>query len=162
MKPGNAGFSVMEIMVALAIGGILTAMAVPNFNDMREGYRLRAATYDVFTALQRARSEAVKKNNNYRFSLVDDSTYSVHDDTDNDGVVDAGETVTQKNIAAEAQGTKMYFWCWKWTGSGWELATALTFAPDGTSGDWSYVPVINAQWEEKWIQVSPTGRIQIM
>jgi prepilin-type N-terminal cleavage/methylation domain-containing protein len=162
MKRRNAGFTLVEMMVALAIGGIMTAMAVPNFNQMREGYRLRAATYEVFTALQRARSEAVKRNNNYRFSLVNGTTYRLHDDANNDGVINTGETVTQKNISLEAQGTQMYFYCWTWTGSGWQWATALNFAPDGTSGDMSWVAVANAQWEYKWIQISSTGRIQVL
>ena len=162
MKQRNAGFTLIEMMVALAIGGIMTVMAVPNLSDMREGYRLRAATFDVFAALQRARSEAVKKNNNYRFSLVNQTTYRIHDDTDDDGVVDAGETVTQKNVAVEAQGTQMYFYCLTWTGAGWQWATALKFTPDGTTGDISWVAVINAQWEYKWIQISPTGRVQVL
>ena len=164
MKQKNAGFTLIEMMVALAIGGILTAIAVPNFNDMRDGYRLRAATFDVFAALQRARSEAVKKNNNYRFSLVNPTTYRVHDDANDNGVEDAGETVTQKNVAVEVQGTQMFFWCYTWTGAGWQWATALNFAPDGTTGigDLSWVAVVNAQWQWKWIQISPTGRIQVL
>ena len=161
MKQRNGGFTLIEMMVALAIGGILTVMAVPNFNEMREGYRLRAATYEVFAALQRARSEAVKRNNDYRFSLVNQTTYRLHDDADNDGVVDAGETVTQKNVTSQVPGSQMQFWCWAWTGAGWQWTNALSFAPDGT-GDWTWVAVINAQWEYKWIQVSPTGRIQVL
>ena len=153
MKQRNAGFTLIEMMVALAIGGIMTVMAVPNLSDMREGYRLRAATFDVFAALQRARSEAVKKNNNYRFSLVDQTTYRMHDDTDDDGVVDAGETVTQRNVTLDAPGTKLFYW-----------SPPFDFLPDGTRTGawWTAVLVVNAQWEYKWIQVSPTGRIQVL
>jgi prepilin-type N-terminal cleavage/methylation domain-containing protein len=154
MKRGNVGLTLIELMVAIGIGSILTAMAVPNFAEMREGYRLRAATYEVFAALQRGRSEAVKKNNNYRFSLVDNTTYRLHDDTDNDGVVDAGEAVTQKNVTLEAPGTQMYFW-----------VPPLNFLPDGTTGgggEWgTWVAVTNAQWQWKWVLVSRTGRITV-
>ena len=154
MRRSQAGFTLIEMMVALAIGGILTAIAVPNFAEMREGYRLRAATYDVFAALQRARSEAVKKNNNYRFSLVDLTTYRIHDDTDNDGVEDAAETVTQKHVTDVAPGTKMFFW-----------SPPFSFTPDGATigggvlGNW--VAVTNSQWEWKWVQISRTGRITV-
>ena len=154
MKPGNAGFSIIEIMVAIAVGGILTTIAIPSFNNMREAYRLRTATYEVFAALQRARSEAVKKNNNYRFSLVEQTTYHLHDDTDSDGVIDAGETVTQKNMALEAKGTQLFFW-----------APPFGFTPDGTTtGGWewgNWIAVTNAEWEWKWIQITRTGRITV-
>ena len=156
------GFTLIEMMVALAIGGILTAIAVPNFAGMRAGYRLRASTLSIFSDLQRARSEAVKKNNNYRFSLVNSTTYRIHDDTDDDGVMDAGETVTQKDISLDAQGTQMFFYCWAWTGAGFQWSTVLRFTPDGTTGDMSWVAIVNAQWEYKWIQISPTGRIQLL
>jgi prepilin-type N-terminal cleavage/methylation domain-containing protein len=155
MKRGNAGFTLVEMMVALAIGGIMTAMAVPNFSEMREGYRLRATTLDVFAALQRARSEAVKRNNNYQFSLVSNATYRLHDDADNDGVIDAGETVTLKNITSTAQGTKFPYWSW---------SPPLNFTPDGmtTAAAWgSWVAVTNAQGDMKWIFISRTGRISI-
>jgi Tfp pilus assembly protein FimT len=131
----------------------MTAMAVPSFSDMREGYRLRAATYEVFAALQRARSDAVKKNNNYRFSLVNQTTFRIHDDTDNDGTVDAGETVVDKHVTDVASGTQV------------SLGSPFNFTPDGTTtgGETSgnLVGVVNSQGEWKWVKISRTGRIMV-
>jgi prepilin-type N-terminal cleavage/methylation domain-containing protein len=150
----RSGFTLVEMVVAIAIGGIMTAIAVPSFSDMREGYRLRAATYEVFAALQRARSDAVKKNNNYQFSLVNQTTFRIHDDTDNDGTVDAGETVVDKHVTDVASGTQVYFWSppFNFTPDG-------TIAGGGTGGNW--VAIVNSQWEWKWVQISRTGRITV-
>src|SRR5262245_18746836 len=154
MKPKNAGFSIIEIMVAISVGGIMTAVAVQSFNDIYEAYRLRAATYQVFVALQSARAEAVKKNNNYRFSVVNQTTYQLHDDTNSNGVIDAGETVTQKNMALEVKGTQLFYW-----------ATPFSFTPVGTTtGGWdwdNWVAITNDQWEWRWIEISRTGRVKI-
>jgi type IV fimbrial biogenesis protein FimT len=150
----RSGFTLVEMVIAIAIGGIMTAMAVPNFSDMREGYRLRAATYEVFAALQRARSDAVKKNNNYQFSLVNQTTFRIHDDTDNDGTVDAGETVVDKHVTDVASGTQVSF------GS-----PPFNFTPDGTTAgggtSGNLVGVVNSQGEWKWVQISRTGRITV-
>jgi prepilin-type N-terminal cleavage/methylation domain-containing protein len=164
MKQGNRGFTLIEMMVAIAIGAILMGVAIPNFTQMREGYRLRSATYDVFAALQRARAEAVKRNNNYRFSLVDATTYKLHNDSNSNGVENAGETTTQKNVAVESPGVEMYFYCWAWDGAGWSWVTSLNFAPDGTTGrgSQSWVGLVNSSnGEWRWIQITPGGRIHV-
>src|SRR4051812_12693298 len=93
----QAGFSLTELMVAIAVGGIMTALAAPNFSQMGEGYRLRGATHQVFMALQRARIAAVKENDRYRFSVAG-STYTVHSDANNNNEVDDGETVANTDI----------------------------------------------------------------
>lgn len=167
MKQRNAGFSLIEMMIALAIGGILTAVAVPNFNEMREGYRLRAATYDVFASLQRARSEAVKKNNNYRFRLMTSTTYRVHDDRDSDGTIDGGETQTTRNIATNSPGVTMVSNVQVWNGAGWGTAASITFAPDGTTGGAADVArrgtitLTNSSGDQRQILVAASGRIHV-
>ena len=168
MRQKNAGFTLIEMMVALAIGSILTAMAVPNFRDMREGYRLRAATFDVFAALQRARSEAVKKNNNYRFRVMTGTTYRVHDDLNSNGSINGVETAPIRSIAANAPGVLMSSDVEVWTGSGWSGAAAsITFAPDGTTGGAADVArrgtitLTNANGDQRQIIVAASGRIRV-
>lgn len=154
MKQGTAGFTLIELMVALAIGGILTGIAIPNFEQMREIYRLRGATQEVFVALQRARMSAVKENNQYRFYLVGNA-YVLHNDLDSDGIEDAGEPKTQTNIQANAIGVTL---------SGMASASALTFRQNGTAiiaGGLGTITVTNTSEDQKTIVVSPAGRIRI-
>jgi len=57
-----AGFTIIEILFALTILAIMATLAAPSFRDFVAGQRIRAASYDVSSALMLARSEAVKRN----------------------------------------------------------------------------------------------------
>jgi len=53
------GFSLVELMVALVIGAMLVAIAVPSFRTTIQKHRLRSATDNLQAAIDYARSEAV-------------------------------------------------------------------------------------------------------
>jgi type IV fimbrial biogenesis protein FimT len=155
MQQKNAGFTLIEMMVAIVIGSIMTMMALPNFNRMREIYRLRGATQEVYVSLQRARMAAIKENNGYRVYLTGGTTIVLHDDLNNDGIEDVGEPKIQKNVAADALGISM---------TGMSAASAVTFRQNGTatiSGGISTITVTNASGYSKQLIVSPAGRITI-
>lgn len=63
---GAAGFSVIELMVALAIMSLLMGIAVPAFNGMVASQRVKTVATDLHTSLLQARSEAVKRNQTIR------------------------------------------------------------------------------------------------
>ena len=58
----QAGFNVVELMIVLAIVGVLTAIAAPNLADMVRVQRVRTAAFDIVAGLTLARSEALKRN----------------------------------------------------------------------------------------------------
>lgn len=60
----SRGFTLIELMVTIAVLAILMAMAAPSFNDFFQRYRLRGAADDVATLMAVARSEAVARNRN--------------------------------------------------------------------------------------------------
>ena len=63
MRPhNNAGFSLVELMITLAVTGILLAVAVPAFQSNLDKRRLIGATEQLYADLQYARSEAIKRN----------------------------------------------------------------------------------------------------
>ena len=57
-----AGFTLAEMLIVVAIMGLLAAIAAPSMSDMVRTQRLRTAAFDVFAALTLARSEAIKRN----------------------------------------------------------------------------------------------------
>ena len=58
----QSGFTVVEIMVVVAIVGIIAAIAAPNMAEMIRRQRVKTAAFDIFAALSMARSEAIKRN----------------------------------------------------------------------------------------------------
>ena len=58
------GFTLIEVLVTVAIAGILAALAAPSFVSLIADQRAKAAATDLFTAMSVARSEAIKHNRN--------------------------------------------------------------------------------------------------
>jgi type IV fimbrial biogenesis protein FimT len=64
------GFTLVELMVAIAIVGILSSLAVPAFREMVANMNLRSNAESFSLGLQLARSEAVKRNSRTSFSFT--------------------------------------------------------------------------------------------
>lgn len=56
------GFTIIELMVVVAIAAILAAFAYPNMQDFISNQRIRAAVTEMQLTLLHARSEAIKRN----------------------------------------------------------------------------------------------------
>lgn len=57
----HRGFTLLEMLIAIAIVAVLAALALPSFSTMISTQRLKTASYDLQTALWLAKSEAVKR-----------------------------------------------------------------------------------------------------
>ena len=57
-----SGFTLMELMLTLALGAILMAVAVPMFNGMTANNRLISQSNEFISVVNFARSEAITRN----------------------------------------------------------------------------------------------------
>jgi type IV fimbrial biogenesis protein FimT len=64
------GFSLIEVLIALAILGVLMSIGIPAFNTMMKNFQIRSAAESLVAGLQAARNEAVNRNASVRFQLV--------------------------------------------------------------------------------------------
>lgn len=71
------GFSLVEVLIAIAIIGVLAALGVTSYTEMIQNTRIRTAAESIQNGLQLARAEAVKRNGMVKFQLGDASAWVV-------------------------------------------------------------------------------------
>lgn len=100
-KAQCVGFTLTEMMVVVAIIGILAGIAVPSYNQMLERRRLVSATEAVLADLRWARSESIKRNARVRLTFTTTGgtwSYVIHPDgTD---ATDTNNALKQENSAS--------------------------------------------------------------
>ena len=88
------GFTLVEVVVVVAILGIIAAIGTTGVLRSLPAMRLKSAARDIFSAAMQAKAEAVRRGENVTI-LFDtaNNTWLMFLDSDNDEVADAGETV---------------------------------------------------------------------
>lgn len=99
------GVSLIETMIGLVIASLLLAVGVPSFSTFMQNTHIRNAAEAVQNGLSLARTEAVQRNTNVRFTLGTASSWTVGcvtavADLDADGAADCPATI-QARAAAE-------------------------------------------------------------
>jgi type IV fimbrial biogenesis protein FimT len=61
------GFTLVELMVAISVLGVLTALAVPSFTNMTNRNRLASQSNELLSAIQYARMEAIRSSGRVTF-----------------------------------------------------------------------------------------------
>ncbi len=147
VRPGDdrCGFSLMEIMVVLAVFVVITALSVPLLQRTFSGQHLRSAADTVRAQFGRARVHAIERGDVYGFFYAPNSseffvapmvvgfrtmisgqvTAIGQQQLENRIVFAAGETIQDARSLAEMENAEI------------DLANikAILFYPDGTSQD---------------------------
>jgi len=74
MKKSILGFTLLELMFAIAIAAILVAIAAPNFSDTLKANRVQSQARDLYSQLNYARSEAVSRGSIVLFCRSSDAS----------------------------------------------------------------------------------------
>ena len=61
----ESGFSLMELLVGIAIIGIMAAIAIPGFSVWLPEYRLKGAARDLYSNYQLAKMGAIRENRDW-------------------------------------------------------------------------------------------------
>lgn len=104
MKKRVLGFTIVELMVAIAVAAILIAIAAPNFSDMIKANHVQSQARELYSQLNYARSEAVSRGANILFCHSNNTSsgtpscsgtwsdgWIICVDTNQNGSCDAGE-----------------------------------------------------------------------
>ncbi|SNS33001.1 type IV fimbrial biogenesis protein FimT [Noviherbaspirillum humi] len=60
-SPEEQGFTLVEMVVTVALAGTLAAMAAPSFSGFVAGQRAKNAATEIYSSLARTRSEAITR-----------------------------------------------------------------------------------------------------
>ena len=81
----------VELMIVVAIAGILSAMAFGGFQWVTQSQRVKASVFDLFASLTIARSEAIKRNGDVTITPVVANTWQ------------SGWTITSGGVTIKTQ-----------------------------------------------------------
>src|SRR5690349_20207519 len=65
----EGGFTIIDLMIAIAIAGILSAVAVPGLKQWSRNYNLQSAATDLYSHMQIAKIGAIKENRPWNISF---------------------------------------------------------------------------------------------
>ncbi|NIO09862.1 MAG: prepilin-type N-terminal cleavage/methylation domain-containing protein, partial [Deltaproteobacteria bacterium] len=136
-RGSRAGFTLLEVLVAIGILGILAAVSVPQLGALLPIYRLNSAVRQIQSALQNVKSKAATENLNFQITYASAApSYTI----ERDGT----PLVTQplpKEVTISTGGT-------------------ISFTPRGTAGA-NRVRIQNGAGGCAQVVVSTTGRIRV-
>jgi type IV fimbrial biogenesis protein FimT len=98
------GFTLIELMVALAIAALLLLIGLPSFTTFLRNSEIRSTSESLLNGLKAAQAEAANRNKNVTFQLADatgaDWRFWVLDD---DGVTQVLQSYSKKEAGSSSK-----------------------------------------------------------
>lgn len=94
----HRGFTLVELIIVIALTGIVSAIAAPQLSRMIQGIQVKSATQDMVSEMVLLKIRAIKENRKYRiiFGSPDKCHYKVQQDGNrDDDYTDAADTVVK-------------------------------------------------------------------
>ena len=89
-----AGFTMMELLVTLAVVGVISVVASMNMSRQTPLYRLNSATKQMAWNLRALRMQAIKQHHTVTITFTNNHVYTIWTDTNDNTQVDEGEVQT--------------------------------------------------------------------
>ncbi|MBU2227905.1 MAG: GspH/FimT family pseudopilin [Proteobacteria bacterium] len=148
IRKGN-GFTLLELMIVIAVMGIMTTIAIPSYQTFMAQRRLNGAARQVMSDLMAARMKAVSLNQKVKVSFGSNHAYQIWNDADGNGTVadDEGDDI-EKDIHPDYYDVTF-------------IASANpVFQTRGIVAPGSTIALTNSSGS-KYVKVAPGGRVKI-
>ena len=147
------GFTLIELMVTLAVLSVLIGIAIPSFNEFSLSSRLRSYGTSLVASAQLARSEAIKRSKSVTLCASSNGT-SCSGSWDQGWIVLQGGTVLHRQQALA---------------SGYQITSgdvsSITFTPSGVGATQATLRICrstpSAGSQERVVTISATGRTTV-
>ena len=162
----KSGFTLIELLMTVAIAIIIIGLAVPSFRQMIQNNKLTTQVNNFVTALNAARSEAIKRGHRVTVCKSDDQQncntgtqwengWIVFVDPDNSGTVTVGDEIVIVGEGFENDNTLRI--------KNGNLANFVSFLPSGVSSDEDVFKLCDDRGtpEMRAIEINAVGRVSV-
>jgi len=96
----NKGFTLIELMIVIALLGIMAGVMAPSFMEWRDRSKVKGDAGNLRAAFETAKLRAIKHNTNVVVTFPDTTSFQSFIDANNNGAQDAGEeTLFNRTLA---------------------------------------------------------------